>query len=113
MRICPTYNSAPYKRVFSAPGMFPWGRVPLRCVAVATAAVAAVRTSLGRVRDMFGCPKGRTELIIGGPGAKNCAEHHGNVRFGVAPQKPTKIAKNLYNAKFALQYKFLEMLVGF
>ena len=35
-------------------------------------------------------PKGRTGLIIGGSGAKNCSEHHGNVRFGVAPQKPTK-----------------------
>ena len=42
---------------------------------------------------MFGSPKGRTELIIGGSGAKNCAEHHGNVRFGVAPQKPTKNCK--------------------
>ena len=38
-------------------------------------------------------PKGRTELIIGGSGAKNCAEHHGNVRFGVAPQKPTENCK--------------------
>ena len=42
---------------------------------------------------MSGGPKGRTELIIGGSGAKNCAEHHGNVRFCVAPQKPTKNCK--------------------
>ena len=42
---------------------------------------------------VFGSPKGRTELIIGGSGAKNCAEHHGNVRFGVAPQQPTKNCK--------------------
>ena len=48
------------------------------------------------VGNMFGSPKGRTELIIGGSGAKNCAEHHGNVRFGVAPQKPTKNYENLY-----------------
>ena len=51
---------------------------------------------MGRVRDMFGSPKGRTELNIGGSGAKNCAEHHGNVRFGVAPQKPTKNCKKTY-----------------
>ena len=27
---------------------------------------------------------------MGGSGPKNCAEHHGNVRFCVAPQKPTQ-----------------------
>ena len=39
---------------------------------------------------MFGSPKGRTELKIGGSGAENCAEHHGNTRFCIAPQKPVK-----------------------
>ena len=39
---------------------------------------------------MSGSPKGRTELKICGSGPKNCAEHHGNVRFCVAPQKPIK-----------------------
>ena len=38
-------------------------------------------------------PKGRTEVIRGGSGPKNRAEHHGNVHFGVAPQKPTKNCK--------------------
>ena len=45
---------------------------------------------VGCVRDMSGSPKSRTELNIGGSGAKNCSEHHGKVRFGVALQKPTK-----------------------
>ena len=45
---------------------------------------------VGCVRDMSGSPKSRTELNIGGSGAKNCVEHHGKVRFGVALQKPTK-----------------------
>ncbi len=52
-----------------------------------------IMTHVGCVRDMSGGPKSRTELKIGGSGAKNCAEHHGNVRFGVAPQKPTKNCK--------------------
>ena len=48
---------------------------------------------VGCVRDMSGSPKSRTELNIGGSGAKNCSEHHGKVRFGVALQKPTKNCK--------------------
>ena len=32
-------------------------------------------------------------MIRGGSGPKNRAEHHGNVHFGVAPQKPTKNCK--------------------
>ena len=56
---------------------------------------------------MFGSPKGRTELIIGGSGAKNCAEHHGNVRFGVAPQKPTKNCKKpILKSNFLAIVKF-------
>ena len=42
---------------------------------------------------MFGRPKGRTELIIGGSGPKFCAQRHGNVRFRVAPQKPGEHAE--------------------
>ena len=45
------------------------------------------------LRNIGGGPKNRTELKIGGSGAKNCAERHENVRFGVAPQKPTKNCK--------------------
>ena len=46
--------------------------------------------------------KGRTELILRRSGAKKCAERHGNVRFGVAPQKPDKICKNYISGqKFA------------
>ncbi len=34
---------------------------------------------------------GRTEVIIGASKAKNCEESFGEVRFDVAPQKPSKI----------------------
>ena len=53
-----------------------------------------VQMSLGRVRDMFGSPKGQTELVIGGPGAKFDAESDFEVRLAVAPPKPDQIAKN-------------------
>ena len=36
---------------------------------------------------------GHTELIIGGSRTKNCVESAGDVRFGVAPQKPRKNAE--------------------
>ena len=49
----------------------------------------------GRVRDMLGSPKGRIELKIDGSGPKFCAEHRGNVRFGVAPQKPIIFSEKL------------------
>ena len=38
--------------------------------------------------------KGRNELQISVSGAKNCEEPAGDVRFGVAPQKPGKNAEN-------------------
>ena len=54
---------------------------------------------------MFGIAKRPTELVIRGSRAKNCAEYHGNVRFGVAPQKPTKNCK-----KPILKFNFLAIV---
>ena len=62
----------------------------------------------GRVRDMFGSPKGRTELKFCRSRPKFCAEHRGNVRFGVAPQKPIIADEQL---KFL--YEFWQISVFF
>ena len=43
---------------------------------------------------------GRTELILGVSEAKYCEESAGEVRFGVAPQKPAKNAeKSMFKTK--------------
>ena len=41
--------------------------------------------------DVFSMKFDRTDLIIGQSKAKNCQESAGDVRIGVAPQKPSKI----------------------
>ena len=51
--------------------------------------------SLGRLWDIFGSPKDRTEVKIGASRAKNCKDSHGNVRFCTALQKPTKNCEKL------------------
>ena len=40
--------------------------------------------------DVFSMKFDRTDLIIGQSKAKNCEESAGDVRIGVAPQKPSK-----------------------
>ena len=40
--------------------------------------------------DVFSMKFDRTDLIIGQSKAKNCEESVGDVRIGVAPQKPSK-----------------------
>ena len=40
--------------------------------------------------DVISTKFGRTDLIIGQSKAKNCEEFAGDVRIGVAPQKPSK-----------------------
>ena len=53
-------------------------------------------------------PKGRTELIIGGSGAKFCAEFHGPLRFCVAPQKPMKQRNNMIFKSKQTQFLFAQ-----
>ena len=45
----------------------------------------------------FSVKFGRTDLLIGQSEAKNCKESAGDVRIGVAPQKPSNNMENARN----------------
>ena len=48
------------------------------------------RSSSGRLWDLSGSPKGRTEVILGVSEAKNAQETDFDVKTRLAPQKPGK-----------------------
>ena len=54
--------------------------------------------------QVFSMIFGRTDLIIGQSEAKFCKESAGDVRIGVAPQKPSKCVEK--RDKFCIQKKF-------
>ena len=58
--------------------------------------------------DVFSMNFGRTEVIIGASKAKFCRESFGEVRFCVAPQKPSKNRGKLaFETKTMSNNKFL------
>ena len=71
------------------------------------------RSSSGRLWDLSGSPKGRTEVILGVSEAKNAQETDADVKTRLAPQNLVKMMKNIIFEPIFFESFFFGLLMFF